>query len=215
MCKKPTTKVDHATASTQSVVTTTEKGPEMIIPTHSVTHRNTDYDWVYFFLPALCYKITPVVPLYTIAICRIVAVKMILSLHYMFVDKDNYLNKLPRKQLEREKQEYLTAITLHMFTQIPLQLIFPSMFFSNNDPRNILHCALEVLACHVFLVEPLYYFVHRWLHQPTNMKSMHGFHHLSINTLPTTSSVQRCGRRGAWLRGSLAGFRRCWHGSIT
>ena len=190
MCKKPVTKVDHSTTSTQSVVTTTEKVPDVFIPTHSEIRRNTDYDWVYFLVPALFCKITPVVPLYMIAICRIVAVKVILSLHYMFVDKDNYLNKLPRKQLEREKQEYLTAITLHMWTQIPLQLIFPSLFFSNNDHANVIRCVLEVLACHVFIVEPLYYVVHRWLHLPTNMKSMHGFHHLSISTLPTTSSVQ-------------------------
>ena len=190
MCKKPVTKVDHSTTSTQSVVTTTEKVPDVFIPTHSEIRRNTDYDWVYFLVPALFCKMTPVVPLYMIAICRIVAVKVILSLHYMFVDKDNYLNKLPRKQLEREKQEYLTAITLHMWTQIPLQLIFPSLFFSNSDHANVIRCVLEVLACHVFIVEPLYYVVHRWLHLPTNMKSMHGFHHLSINTLPTTSSVQ-------------------------
>jgi sterol desaturase/sphingolipid hydroxylase (fatty acid hydroxylase superfamily) len=190
MCKKPVTKVDHSTTSTQSVVTSTEKVPDVFIPTHSEIRRNTDYDWVYFLVPALFCKITPVVPLYMIAICRIIAVKVILSLHYMFVDKDNYLNKLPRKQLEREKQEYLTAITLHMWTQIPLQLIFPSLFFSNNDHANVIRCVLEVLACHVFIVEPLYYVVHRWLHLPTNMKSMHGFHHLSISTLPTTSSVQ-------------------------
>jgi Fatty acid hydroxylase superfamily len=185
MCKKPEPKVDRSSSSKNVVLS--EKN-ETFVPTHSAATRNTDHDWVFFLVPALFFKLTPVGPLYAIAILRILSVKVILSLHYMLVDKDNYLNKLSQKQLEREKQEYLTAITLHMWAQIPLQLIFPSLFFSDNSQIGL--CLLEVLACHVFIVEPLYYAVHRWLHKPTNMKAMHGFHHLSINTLPTTSSVQ-------------------------
>lgn len=39
-------------------------------------------------------------------------------------------------------------------------------------------------------MEPLYYAVHRWLHVPEHMKMMHGFHHMSVNTVPSTSLVQ-------------------------
>jgi sterol desaturase/sphingolipid hydroxylase (fatty acid hydroxylase superfamily) len=39
-------------------------------------------------------------------------------------------------------------------------------------------------------VEPLYYAVHRWLHVPEQFKKMHGFHHSSVNTVPSTSLVQ-------------------------
>lgn len=184
MCKKPEPKAEVSTSS--QAVDSVKDGVDA--PIHSAVFRFTDYDWILFLVPALFYKMTPVFPLYAVAIVRILAVKAILSLHYIFVDKDNYLNKLPRKQLQREKEEYLSGIIMHMWTQIPLQLIFPSLFFS--DSSEIGACALETLACHVFLVEPLYYAVHRWLHLPAHMKAMHGFHHLSITTLPTTSSVQ-------------------------
>lgn len=161
--------------------------PSQVTPTH--THkRDTSYDWLYFLGPLLFYKITPVFPLYATAITRMIVTHVILALHWQFVDKDNYLNKLTQKQIQREKDDYLTAYYMHMWTQIPLQLIFPSMFFTDNS--NILACAGEALLAHILLVEPIYYFVHRWLHVPKQMKAMHGFHHLSINTLPTTSLVQ-------------------------
>jgi sterol desaturase/sphingolipid hydroxylase (fatty acid hydroxylase superfamily) len=185
MCKKPETKVDRSSSS-KEVVADVKVDP--VVPTHSAASRNTEYDWIFFLVPALFYKVTPVGPLYAIAVLRILSVKAILSLHYLLVDKDNYLNKIPQKQLEREREEFLTAITMHMWIQIPLQLIFPSMFFSG--PSQIRSSLFEVFLCHVFIVEPLYYAVHRWLHKPINMKAMHGFHHLSISTLPTTSSVQ-------------------------
>jgi len=62
------------------------------------------------------------------------------------------------------------------------------MFFGND--AFIKSCLINTMLSHVLLVEPLYYFAHRWLHLPDNMKSMHGFHHLSISTLPSTSLVQ-------------------------
>lgn len=51
-------------------------------------------------------------------------------------------------------------------------------------------CALNTLIYHVTIVEPLYYAVHRWLHVPEQFKKMHGFHHSSVNTVPSTSLVQ-------------------------
>lgn len=190
MCKKPTAKVPDASSSSDAVsgYYPSKEDVSRMAPTHSVVHRNTNYDWVLFFVPALFYKLTPIGPLYAVATLRMIAMKAMLSLHWMFVDKDNYHQKMTRKQLERERNEYLTAIYMHMWTQIPLQIVFPSLFFSDNS--TILACAVETFLVHVLVVEPLYYFVHRWLHVPTNMKSMHGFHHLSINTLPTTSSCQ-------------------------
>jgi len=77
---------------------------------------------------------------------------------------------------------------VHMYAQIPLQVIFPAMFFS--DPSVIGASAFRAFLAHIVLVEPLYYAAHRWLHIPENMKTMHGFHHLSISTLPSTSLVQ-------------------------
>jgi sterol desaturase/sphingolipid hydroxylase (fatty acid hydroxylase superfamily) len=159
-----------------------------ITPTHTKASRDTRYDWLYFIAPALFYKVTPVYAIYAIALTRLVCTHLILSLHYQFVDKDNYLNKISKRQLERERDDYTTAFFLHMWTQVALQLVFPNMFFS--DASTIYDCAKETIFLHVALVEPLYYFVHRWLHVPQNMKSMHGFHHLSISTLPTTSLVQ-------------------------
>lgn len=64
------------------------------------------------------------------------------------------------------------------------------MFFSPTNPLTLYNCAKNTFLAHVLVVEPLYYVVHRWLHKPDNMKSMHGFHHSSINTCPSTSLVQ-------------------------
>jgi sterol desaturase/sphingolipid hydroxylase (fatty acid hydroxylase superfamily) len=163
-------------------------GSPSITPTHSASKRNKDYDLLFFLGPALFFKLTPVLPIYAIALTRLLVTHVILSLHYQYVDKDNYLSKLSQKQLQREKDDYCTAFYLHMWVQVGLQIVFPSMFF--NDNAVIVACMKEALLMHVFLVEPLYYFVHRWLHVPQQMKSMHGFHHLSINTLPTTALVQ-------------------------
>ncbi|GKZ01390.1 hypothetical protein MPSEU_001089800 [Mayamaea pseudoterrestris] len=183
MCLKPDT---HKEAL-QAAVPPAQKIPEAITPTHS-HERNTSYDIWLFLGVALFQKWTPVWPIYAIYAMRFLSTHVLLSLHWMFVDKDNYTHKLTKKQLLRERGDYLTAYYLHMYVQIALQLVFPSMFF--NDSSIIPRCMMEAFAMHVLFVEPVYYMVHRWLHVPSQMKSMHGFHHLSIQTLPTTSMVQ-------------------------
>jgi len=160
-----------------------------IVPsTHSAKERHTNYDVLLFLVPALLWKFTPIYPIYIIGFTRMFCTQMTLSLHYLLVDKDNYDNKLSQKQLKREKDDYLVGTVLHMWIQAILQIIFPGMFF--NDTSVIPSCAMNTLWSHVLLVEPLYYFAHRWLHIPEQMKAMHGFHHLSIKTTPTTSLVQ-------------------------
>eukprot|EP00544_Gedaniella_sp_CCMP2646_P005119 CAMPEP_0202493884 /NCGR_PEP_ID=MMETSP1361-20130828/10042_1 /ASSEMBLY_ACC=CAM_ASM_000849 /TAXON_ID=210615 /ORGANISM="Staurosira complex sp., Strain CCMP2646" /LENGTH=653 /DNA_ID=CAMNT_0049124245 /DNA_START=42 /DNA_END=2003 /DNA_ORIENTATION=- len=184
MCKRPEPKVEDSTKPVEPPAVT----KLAVAPTHSATKRNTDYDWLLFLGPALFWKYTNVWPIYAVFVVRFIATHVILSLHWQLVDKDNYLNKISQKQIQREKDDYMTAFYMHMWTQVALQIIFPTMFFS--DSSEILACAKEAFLCHVFLVEPLYYAVHRWLHVPTHMKAMHGFHHLSISTLPSTSLVQ-------------------------
>lgn len=182
MCRGPKTSPSSPSASFE------QSKPKVLAPTHTAKERNTDYDLLYFLAPALCCVITPVVPMYIIGILRIISTHLTLSLHYIFVDKDNYNNKISQKQLQREKDDYLVGCVLHMWIQVALQIVFPGMFFS--DSANIGTCAIKTFWCHVFFVEPLYYAVHRWLHVPRQMKYMHGFHHLSINTTPSTSLVQ-------------------------
>ncbi len=196
MCQRPEVKKKSSTASTASTSSTASSSSvevsvetaKALAPTHSDHKRNTEWDWLIFLGPLLFYKITPIWSIYAIAITRILVTHIVLSLHYQLVDKDNYMNKLTQKQLQREKDEYLTAFILHMYTQVALQVIFPSMFFS--DASVITSCIKETILAHVVFIEPAYYFVHRWLHVPEIMKKMHGFHHLSIRTLPTTSLVQ-------------------------
>lgn len=161
-----------------------------VTSSHSNHVRNTNYDLLWFLGPALiCHLLkTSIMPIYIIGIARIISTRLTLLLHYLFVDKDNYLNKIPAKQLEREGDDYLVGTMLHMYAQIPLQFLFPAMFFSPTSV--IFSSAIRCLWSHILLVEPLYYAAHRWLHIPENMKKMHGFHHLSISTLPTTSLVQ-------------------------
>jgi sterol desaturase/sphingolipid hydroxylase (fatty acid hydroxylase superfamily) len=131
---------------------------------------------------------TDVSVIYLTAGLRYLAAQVHLSLHFYFVDKDNYDNKISQKQIQREKDDYLVAFILHMWAQVALQLMFPGMFFSDNS--KIGSCAVATLIAHILVVEPAYYFAHRWLHVPEQMKTMHGFHHMSVSTTPTTSLVQ-------------------------
>ncbi|GFH49175.1 hypothetical protein CTEN210_05651 [Chaetoceros tenuissimus] len=190
MCIKTSPKTLKTTSKNGSEETKpyTNGKTKMVTSTHSLHKRETKYDLLLFLAPALLYKLTPVAPLYITGIIRMLSIRLILTLHYLFCDKDNYNNKLTQKQLKREKEDYLVGIVLHMWAQIPLQLLFPGMFFQ--DDSMIKSCAINTFLSHVIVVEPLYYFAHRWLHIPEHMKSMHGFHHLSIHTLPSTSLVQ-------------------------
>lgn len=131
---------------------------------------------------------TNVLPIFITGFARIISTHVMLTMHYLFVDKDNYNNKLPQKQLLRERTDYLTGTILHMWAQAFLQLLFPGMFFTPNSA--VATCAVNTFIAHVLVVEPLYYAAHRWLHIPEHFKAMHSFHHLSVNTLPSTSLVQ-------------------------
>ena len=200
MCIKTSPKTVRSTARTTEENNTTKSTSnsldksynngktKMVNSTHSLHRRETKYDLLLFLVPALFFKITPILPVYLTGIARILSTHTLLTLHYLCCDKDNYNNKLTQKQLTREKEDYLVGIVLHMWAQITLQLIFPGMFFANNT--SISNCAINTFLTHVLVVEPLYYFAHRWLHIPEHMKAMHGFHHLSIHTLPSTSLVQ-------------------------
>jgi sterol desaturase/sphingolipid hydroxylase (fatty acid hydroxylase superfamily) len=185
MCRGPNALIGGPTAPTPAPE---PEHPKVLVPTHSAKERNTEYDILFFLAPALFCSITPVLPIFVIGILRVISTHLTLSLHYIFVDKDNYNTKISQKQLKREKDDYLVGCVLHMWTQVALQIVFPGMFFS--DSAAIGTCAVKTFLCHVFFVEPLYYAVHRWLHVPRQMKHMHGFHHLSINTTPSTSLVQ-------------------------
>ena len=151
--------------------------------------RNDYIDMMLFLFPACFYAYTPIYPIYIIGIARILTTHLFLSLHYMLVDKDNYDFKITQKQIERERKDYLVSFTLHMWVQVILQIVFPSMFFGASG-SNLLPCLQFTFLCHVLLVEPLYYAVHRWLHVPQNMKSMHAFHHMSVKTTPSSALVQ-------------------------
>jgi len=169
--------------------------PAGVIKAASYTTQESNRAWwmdaIAFVLPSLFWRVTPIWAIYLTGLLRIASCHAILSLHYLFVDKDNYSEKLSQKQLQREKKEYLVGIVLHMWSQVALQLLFPGMFFpAGATNTTVLYCAYATLATHVCVVEPLYYVVHRWLHVPDQMKAMHGFHHQSINTVPSTSLVQ-------------------------
>jgi len=154
---------------------------------HSI-ERSAYVDLFFFLAPVLFHNFTNVFPLYLTAISRMISIHLFLTLHYVYVDKDNYNMKINERQLQRERKDYLVGIILHMWAQIVLQLLFPGMFFS--EWNGIVSCAYNTFLSHVLVVEPLYYAVHRWLHVPEHMKSMHGFHHMSVNTVPSTSLVQ-------------------------
>ena len=172
----------------------------------SEQQRPVYLDWLAFLLPVLAFPLTNVMPIYLTAVVRMVACHAFMTFHYLTADKDDYNIKLSQKQLIRERKDYLVGILLHMWAQLALQVLFPRMFFprEGSDPfvlypgsisatdsyEYVSICAWNTFMTHVLLVEPLYYAVHRWLHVPDQMKAMHGHHHMSVNTVPSTSLVQ-------------------------
>jgi sterol desaturase/sphingolipid hydroxylase (fatty acid hydroxylase superfamily) len=170
-------------------VRTTISDQMMKVPAHMPSARSGVVDVLCFLAPALFFKATNVLPIFATGVLRILSTHLMLALHYLYFDKENYETKIQQSQLEREKADYLVGIILHMWAQLVLQLMFPGMFFGCGAAR-ISGCFVNTFLVHVILVEPLYYAVHRWLHVPAHMKSMHGFHHLSSSTVPSTSLVQ-------------------------
>lgn len=164
-----------------------KKGSRSMFEAHAI-ERSGWVDVLAFLAPLLACGVTDVTPIYITGILRIVSIRVVLSLHYTFYDKDNYSLKLKQSQLKREKGDYLTGTMLHMWAQVVLQILFPGMFFTPND--QIASCGYNTFLAHLVMVEPLYYFAHRWLHIPWVMKLMHSFHHTSVKTLPSTSLVQ-------------------------
>ena len=177
-------KEKHAAAAAAAKAKASKKS---IMDVHSI-ERSGWVDLAAFLAPLLASSITDVRPIYITGIARIVSIRVFMTLHYLFFDKDNYNMKLRQSQLKREKDDYLVGPLLHMWAQVVLQLIFPSMFFASDDQFS--SCAYNTFLSHVAIVEPLYYFAHRWLHIPNIFKMMHSFHHTSIKTLPSTSLVQ-------------------------
>ncbi|GAX26793.1 hypothetical protein FisN_9Lu089 [Fistulifera solaris] len=188
MSLRPKIKEEASSTSSSSNASSMEVTKEKRTHTASAFwQRNTRYDWRLFVGPAPFFKLTPVWNIYAIAIARIVFMRVVLSLYYLFVDMENYVDKLKQDQLKREKHEYMTIYILHMYPQVGLQIALPSLFFA--DATDISSCLWEVFAAHVIFDEPLYYVAHRLLHTSFLMKAMHGLHHLSVQTLPTTSTV--------------------------
>ena len=93
-----------------------------------VSNRSPIIDFLCFLIPSLFFGITNIYPVYLTGILRMICTHITLTLHYVFVDKDNYTSKLSQKQLERERKEYLVGIILHMWAQIFLQIIFPGIY---------------------------------------------------------------------------------------
>ena len=92
--------------------------------------RSVFVDILCFLAPALFHSFTDTLPIFITGILRIASTHIFLTTHYLFFDKDNYNMKLSARQLERERRDYLVGIILHMWVQVALQLLFPTMFFS-------------------------------------------------------------------------------------
>merc|ERR1719445_2443383 len=80
-----------------------------LAPSHT-QKRDTRYNLLWCLGPSLFCWLTPVLPIYLVALARFISTHLAIGLHYLYVEKDNYFNKLSQKQLEREREHYLVAI---------------------------------------------------------------------------------------------------------
>lgn len=104
-------KEKHAAAAAAAKAKASKKS---IMDVHSI-ERSGWVDLAAFLAPLLASSITDVRPIYITGIARIVSIRVFMTLHYLFFDKDNYNMKLRQSQLKREKDDYLVGPLLHMW----------------------------------------------------------------------------------------------------
>ena len=116
--------------------------------------------------------------------CRILA----LFLFNFYTWRHNSDIKLTPTQLHREQIGRYMGIYMHAIMYFLLAQIKPLYF--QTDIKIIPTAFMLTLMYHIFIVEPLYYFVHILLHDKRIYKHMHKHHHLSCDTTPYTALVQ-------------------------
>jgi sterol desaturase/sphingolipid hydroxylase (fatty acid hydroxylase superfamily) len=117
---------------------------------------------------------------------RYILSRIMLTGNYICVDKNNPENLLSQRQIELEGSNQTFHLYIHFATMLFLELVFPNMY----SDTNILLSAWYTLLCHIFVNEPLYYVFHYYLHEKYMYTRMHGVHHSSVKTIPTTTALQ-------------------------
>ena len=120
-------------------------------------------------------------------IFRILLSRLILTLNYIYIDKNNPLNTLSSQQITLEGNSQVFHLYLHLFVMSVLEFTFQDMFYNNNQ---ISLCAIYTVVCHILINEPLYYVFHYFLHTKYLYTKMHREHHSSVKTIPNTTALQ-------------------------
>jgi sterol desaturase/sphingolipid hydroxylase (fatty acid hydroxylase superfamily)/predicted amino acid dehydrogenase len=103
--------------------------------------------------------------------------------------KVNGYSNMSEKQLERE-DDWDSGFVIHNISFIGLSVFTPIL--NNCNEFGPFGSIVLLLLTHVFVVEPVYWILHYYLHFNTSMwKSMHYYHHQSIQTMATTGNVQQ------------------------
>ena len=119
--------------------------------------------------------------------CRFVLSRLILTLNYVFIDKNNPYNALSSRQISLEGDNQTFFLYLHLVVMSFLEIVLPDMFYNDNS---IITCILYTLGFHIIVNEPLYYVFHYLLHTPYLYSKMHKVHHSSVKTIATTPALQ-------------------------
>ena len=126
------------------------------------------------------------IPLF-ISSLRIVQTVVFNSFNYTHSDK--YIKDITQRQLKREKKYLYEAMGIYTSALAFVSFLFPVMFYNHNLTAE---CFLYTVISHILIAEPLYYWNHRILHIKKAFTTLHYFHHLSYNTIPSTGLVQHC-----------------------
>jgi len=113
--------------------------------------------------------------------------RILLSINYIWLIKNNPSVKFSTQQLARENNSYVWPIFSNAMVLIGLECLFPNMFINDNP---ILQCFFYSIMTHALIVEPIYWISHRLFHTRLLYSTMHKYHHLSVDTMPTTGICQ-------------------------
>ena len=124
---------------------------------------------------------------FIITSCRVLQNYLFNFCHYTFFTRNTFIKSISQNQLHREKTSFYEAMKIYSCIIFITTIFFPDMF---STKHSVIECFLYTITSHITVCEPLYYFIHRFLHTQNIYNLLHYYHHLSYHMIPSTGLVQ-------------------------
>lgn len=134
-----------------------------------------------------------------LSLCRFTSLNLIQLISRFVISRSNWRRisssdiQPDQRQLIRESSynEVIYQSNIGIAVIYFLTNMLDNPFNATYNPASIWYLFKVMGLIHIFCVEPIYYYTHRWLHENKfAWKNMHSHHHLSIHPEPLTGNVQ-------------------------